>query len=94
MILAKLTSLIYKDGFRYGALCLLFFVSIPCCMVCCNQYVVSYRSYIIIVLACVSVMVYHGLLMIYERVWFEIVIVCNSTALFCSVGETMFPTWL
>lgn len=90
MILAKLTSLIYNDGFRYGALCFLFFVSIPSCMVCCNQYVVSYRSYVIIVLACIRVMVYYGLLMIYEGLWFEIVIVCYSTALFCSVGETIF----
>ena len=82
MILAKPTSLIYKDGFRYGVLCFLIFVSVGSCMAC-NQCVVSYSSYIIIVMACLSVMLYYGLLMIYKRVWFEIVGVCYSTA--CSV---------
>lgn len=88
--LSKPTSLIYKDGFRYGVLCFLIFVSIRSCMVC-NRYVVSYSSYIIIVLACLSVKLYYGLLMIYKRVWFEIVGVCYSTAgsvllvLFCDI---------
>lgn len=77
--LSKPTSLIYKDGFRYGVLCFLIFVSIRSGMAC-NQYVVSYSSYITIVLACLGVMLYYGLLMMYKRVWFEIVGVCYSTA--------------
>lgn len=85
MIIAKLISLIYKDGFRYGALCFLIFVSIPSCMACCNQYVVS-CSYSITLLPCCISMLNYGLLMIYERVWFETVGVSCSIALFCSFG--------
>jgi len=47
----KLISMLYKDGFRYGALCFLICAGIPSCMANCNQYVVSYK------LCCITMLV-------------------------------------
>lgn len=61
--------MLYKDGFRYGALCFLICASRPSCMANCNQYVVSYKLCCITMLGVCTSMLHYVVTLIYE-IWF------------------------
>lgn len=61
--------MLYKDGFRYGALCFLIYALCLSCMANCNQYVVSYKLCCITMLVVCTSMLHYVVTLIYE-IWF------------------------